>query len=88
VLSGLQITASDSPFGIFKLLLSFFCWLLCCLTFKLRLLGQEKLEDHKGVIRSHNSKASKHNNQKKKDKKSLKMPKGLSEAVIEGQATQ
>ena len=38
VLSVLQITASYSPFGIFKLFLSFFCWLLCCLAFKLRLL--------------------------------------------------
>jgi hypothetical protein len=38
LLSGLQITASDSPFGIFKLFLSFFFWLLCCLAFKLRLL--------------------------------------------------
>ena len=38
VLSGLQITASDYPFGIFKLFLSFFLWLLCCLAFKLRLL--------------------------------------------------
>ena len=38
VLSGLQITVSDSPFGIFKLFLSFFFWLLCCLAFKLRLL--------------------------------------------------
>ena len=38
VLSGLQITASDYPFGIFKLFLSFFFWLLCCLAFKLRLL--------------------------------------------------
>jgi hypothetical protein len=38
VLSGLQITASDSPFGIFKLFLSFFFWLLCCLAFKLRFL--------------------------------------------------
>jgi hypothetical protein len=44
--------------------------------------GQEKFEDAKGVIRSRNLKASKHNNQKKKDKKSLKMPKGLSETVI------
>ena len=38
VLSGLQITASDYPFGIFKLFLSFFFWLLCCLAFQLRLL--------------------------------------------------
>jgi hypothetical protein len=38
VLSGLQITASDYPFGVFKLFLSFFFWLLCCLAFKLRLL--------------------------------------------------
>jgi hypothetical protein len=38
VLSGLQITASDYPFCIFKLFLSFFAWLLCCLAFKLRLL--------------------------------------------------
>ena len=38
VLSGLQITASDSPFGIFKPFLSFLFWLLCCLVFKLRLL--------------------------------------------------
>jgi hypothetical protein len=38
VLSGLQITASDYPFGVFTLFLSFFFWLLCCLTFKLRLL--------------------------------------------------
>jgi hypothetical protein len=54
VLSGLQITASDYPFGVFKLFLSFFIWL----------------------------KARQHNNQKKKDKKSLKTPKGKSEAVI------
>ena len=40
------------------------------------------LEDAKGVIRSCNLKARQHNNQKKKDKKSLKMPKGLLEAVI------
>jgi uncharacterized membrane protein (DUF485 family) len=33
-----EITASDYPFGIFKLFLSFFFWLLCCLAFKLRLL--------------------------------------------------
>ena len=38
VLSGLQITASDYPFGVFKLFLSFFFWLLCCLAFKWRLL--------------------------------------------------
>jgi hypothetical protein len=81
VLSGLQITASDSPFGIFRLFLSFFFWLFCCLAFNLRLLiakekGQEKLEDAKGVIRSRNLKARQHNNQKKKDKKRLKMPKG------------
>ena len=38
VLSGLQITASDYPFGIFKPFLSFFFWLLCCLAFQLRLL--------------------------------------------------
>ena len=38
VLSGLQITASDYPFGVFKLFLSFFIWLLCCLAFKWRLL--------------------------------------------------
>jgi hypothetical protein len=71
VLSGLQITASDYPFGVFKLFLSFFFWLLCCLTFKLRLLitplvsssfsskekGKEKLEDAKGVIRSRHLKA-------------------------------
>ena len=38
VLAGLQIKASDSPFDIFKLFLSFFFWLLCCLAFKLRLL--------------------------------------------------
>ena len=37
VLSGLQITASDYPFGVFKLFLSFFLWLLCCLAFQLRL---------------------------------------------------
>jgi hypothetical protein len=30
----------------------------------------------KGIIRSRNLKARQHNNQKKKDKKSLKMPKG------------
>jgi hypothetical protein len=41
VLSCLQITASDSPSGIFKLFLSFFFWLLCCLTFKLRLLARQ-----------------------------------------------
>jgi hypothetical protein len=91
VLSGLQITASDYPFGVFKLFLSFFFWLLCCLTFKLRLLitpfGIFKLflsfffwlfccQDAKGVIRSRNLKARQHNNQKKKDKKRLKMPKG------------
>jgi hypothetical protein len=29
VLAGLQIKASDSPFDIFKLFLSFFFWLLC-----------------------------------------------------------
>jgi hypothetical protein len=72
VLSGLQITASDYSFGVFKLFLSFFFWLLCCLAFKLRLLitqGQEKFEDAKGVIRSRNLKARQHNNQKKKDKK-------------------
>jgi hypothetical protein len=56
VLSGLQITASDYPFGVFNLFVSFFFWLLCCLAFKLRLLIT--------------------NNQKKKDKKSLKTPKG------------
>ena len=39
-------------------------------------------EDAKGAIRSRNLKARQHNNQAKKDKKSLKMPKGLSEAVI------
>ena len=38
VLSGLHITASDYPFGVFKLFLSFFFWLLCCLAFKWRLL--------------------------------------------------
>ena len=38
VLAGLQIKASDSPFDIFKLFLSFFFWLLCYLSFKLRLL--------------------------------------------------
>ena len=38
VLSGLQITASDYPFGVFMLFLSFFFWLLCCVAFKLRLL--------------------------------------------------
>ena len=44
--------------------------------------GQEKFEDAKRAIRSRNLKARQHNNQKKKDKKSLKMPKGLSETVI------
>jgi hypothetical protein len=82
VLSGLQITASDYPFGVFKRFFSFFFWLLCCLAFKLRLLitplasAKEKLEDAKGVIRSRNMKARQHNNQKKKDKKSLKTQKG------------
>jgi hypothetical protein len=142
VLSGLQITASDYPFGVFKLFLSFFFWLLCCLAFKLRLLitplasssfscpfsfgycvvwpshcasdysfwhlqtflvlfllvivlsglpitasdypfGIFKLFlSAKEVIRSRNLKVRQHNNQKKKEKKSLKMPNGLSEAVI------
>jgi hypothetical protein len=41
-----------------------------------------KLEDAKGAIKSRNLKARQHNNQNKKDRKSLKMPKGLSEAVI------
>ena len=44
--------------------------------------GQEKFEDAKRAIRNRNLKARQHNSQKKKDKKSLKMPKGLSEAVI------
>jgi hypothetical protein len=74
VLSGLQITASDSPFGVFKLFLLFFFWLLCCQAFKLRLLialfGIFK------AIRRRNMKAKQHNNQKKKDKKSLKTQKG------------
>ena len=38
--------------------------------------GQEKYEDAKEVIRSHRRKKDRqHNGQKKKDKKSLKMPK-------------
>ena len=44
--------------------------------------GQEKFEDAKRAIRNRNLKARQHNSQKKKDKKSLKMPKGLPEAVI------
>jgi hypothetical protein len=42
----------------------------------------EEFGDAKGAIRSRNLKARQHNNQKKKDKKSLKMPKGLSEALL------
>jgi uncharacterized membrane protein len=167
VLCGLQITASDYPFGVFKLFLSFFIWLLCCLAFTLRLLitpfgifklflsffiwllcclafklrllitplassnffypfsfgycvvwpsnygfwlplwrlqaflvlfrlvivvswlhitasdypfgeekGQEKLEDAKRGYQKRHLKARQHNNQKKKDKKSLKTPNG------------
>ena len=41
-----------------------------------------KIEEAKGAIRNRNLKTIQHNNQKKKDKKSLKIPKGLSEAVI------
>jgi hypothetical protein len=44
--------------------------------------GQGKFEDFKGAIRTRNLKTRQQNNQKKKDKKGLKMPKGLSEAVI------
>jgi hypothetical protein len=40
-----------------------------------------KFEDANGAIRNRNLKTRQHNNQKKKDKKGLKMPKGLSEAV-------
>jgi hypothetical protein len=58
VLSGLQITASDYPFG------------------EPKEKGHEKIEDAKRVIRSRNLKARQHNNQKKKDKKRLKTPKG------------
>jgi predicted tellurium resistance membrane protein TerC len=83
VLSGLQITASDYPFGVFKLFLSFFFWLLCCQGLQItKEKGQEKFKDAKGAIRNRNMKARQHNNQKKKNKKSWKMPKGLSEAVI------
>jgi hypothetical protein len=40
-----------------------------------------KIEDAKGAIRNRKLKTIQHNNQKKKDKKGLKMPNGLSEAV-------
>jgi hypothetical protein len=46
--------------------------------------GQEEFEDTKGVIRIRISKNRQHNGQKEKvqkDKKRLKIPKGLSEAV-------
>ena len=46
--------------------------------------GQEEFEDTKGVIRIRISKNRQHNGQKEKvqkDKKSLKIPKGLSESV-------
>jgi hypothetical protein len=45
-------------------------------------LQQEKLENAKGVITSRNLKVRQHNNEQKKDNKSLKMPKGAIRSVI------
>jgi hypothetical protein len=72
VLSDLQIPASDNPFGIFKLFLSFF--------FLVIMLSGLQITASDSPLRK--LKVKKHNNQKKKEKKSLKMPNGLAEAVI------
>jgi hypothetical protein len=72
VLSGLQITASDCPFWLLETFIVLFLFVIVLSGLRITASDYPK----------RNLKARQHNNQKKKDKKSLKMPKGLSEAVI------
>jgi hypothetical protein len=83
VLSGLHITPLISPFGIFKLFLSFFFWLLCCLAFQLRLLITPLASSNFSYPFSDNTITK-----RKRTRKAWRRQKGNQKPSFEGQTTQ